>query len=83
MTDRFPSITAAQVVAIVGAIIATAVAFGVDLSQSQQDTIINLVSILAPVLIAGDATVRAARNYRRAKEAERGVTTQTESTLVS
>jgi hypothetical protein len=65
-----PDITPAQVVAVVGAVIAILVAYGVDLSAAQQDSIMNLVSILAPVLIAGDATVRAARNYRAAKSGE-------------
>jgi hypothetical protein len=50
-----PDITTAQIVAIVGAAIALAVAFGLDISQEKQDAIKNLVMVLAPVLIAADA----------------------------
>lgn len=70
-SGKMPDITAAQVVAIVGSIIAMIVAYGVDLSQSQVDTILDFVKVIAPVLIGGDAALRASRNYRAAKTGER------------
>jgi hypothetical protein len=52
---KTPDITTAQIVAVVGAAIALAVAFGLDISQEKQDAIKNLVIVLAPVLLAADA----------------------------
>lgn len=63
-----PSITPAQIVAVVGAVIGAAVAFGAPISQAQTDAVIQLVTIVAGVLIAGDAVVRHGRatgNARR------------------
>lgn len=59
---KTPDFTAAQAVAVVGAIIALAVAFGFDISQEKQDAIKNLVIVLAPVLLAADAVIRHGRS---------------------
>jgi hypothetical protein len=64
---KFPDITPIQVVAVVGSVIAILVAYGVNLSTAQQDSIMDLVKIVAPLLVVGDAAVRGARNYRAAK----------------
>jgi prolipoprotein diacylglyceryltransferase len=58
---KTPDITPAQIIAIVGAIIGVAVAAGLNISQDLQDSIIRLVTILAPVLIVGDGVVRHGR----------------------
>jgi 3-keto-L-gulonate-6-phosphate decarboxylase len=65
---KSPDITPAQIVAVVGAVIAVAVAGGLNISQDLQDSIIRLVSILAPILIAGDAVVRHGRATGSAKK---------------
>jgi hypothetical protein len=57
-----PDITTAQIIAVVGAVIALAVAFGLDISQEKQDAIRNLVLVLAPVLIAADGLIRHGRS---------------------
>lgn len=64
-----PDITAAQAVAIVGAVIGVLVASGLPISQDLQDAIIRLVTILAPVLIVGDAVVRHGRARGNASKA--------------
>lgn len=56
-----PDLTPAQILAIVGAVIGVAVAAGLPLSQGLQDAIIQLVTVLAPVLVVGDAVVRHGR----------------------
>jgi prolipoprotein diacylglyceryltransferase len=58
---KTPDITPAQIIAIVGAIIGVAVAAGLNISKDLQDSIIRLVTILAPVLIVGDGVVRHGR----------------------
>ena len=80
--DKFPSITAAQVVAIVGAVVGLAVAAGLDISQDLQNSIINLVTIVSSALIVGDAGVRIGRNVRRGAEAKAGSVTPTENKVV-
>ncbi len=57
-----PDVTPAQLVAIVGSILAVIVAFGLDLSQDKQDSIIQLVTILAPLIVGGDAVIRHGRS---------------------
>lgn len=56
-----PDVTKAQAVAVAGAAIGVAVAFGAPLSQEQSERIIDLVTVLAPVLVVVDALIRAAR----------------------
>lgn len=58
---KTPDITAAQIVALVGAVIGVIVAAGLPLSQNLQDSIIRLVTILAPILVVGDAGIRIGR----------------------
>jgi hypothetical protein len=62
-SDTFatPDVTLAQWIALGGAILGVAVAAGLPLSQELQDKIINLITVLAPILIAGDAVVRHGR----------------------
>ena len=57
-----PSITGAQYVAIAGAVIGVAVAAGLPLSKALQDSIIQLITVLAPLLLIGDATIRHGRS---------------------
>lgn len=59
---RLPDVTPAQIVAIVGAIIGVAVAAGLPISQDLQNQIIGLVTVLAPVLVVGDAAIRHGRS---------------------
>lgn len=57
-----PDITPAQVVALVGSVVALLVSFGVDLSAEQRDSILTLVGILAGLLLVSDAGLRVGRN---------------------
>jgi hypothetical protein len=61
LTGRMPDLTPAQLVGIAGAVISVAVSFGVDLSKDQQEAILALVAVLAGVLFAADAHLRARR----------------------
>ena len=56
-----PNVTPAQVVSVVGASIAMIVAFGVPISDSQSDAIINLATVFFPVLLGADALIRHGR----------------------
>ena len=56
-----PDITQAQLVAVVGNVIAVAVAFGAHISKQQQDAILALVGVLGAFLIASDAHLRRGR----------------------
>lgn len=58
---RTPDITTAQIVAVVGAIIGVLLAAGLDISDDLRDAIILLVTVLAPVVIGGDAVIRNGR----------------------
>lgn len=51
MTRREPLITAATITALVTAVIALLVAFGVPMSDDQQAAILGLVAVLAPVVV--------------------------------
>lgn len=53
-----PDFTKAQVVAVVGAVVACAVAFGTPLDQVQRGAILGLAAILAPVLVWADVKIR-------------------------
>lgn len=57
-----PDITPAQLIAIVGSILAVAVAAGLPLSKDLTDSIIQLVTVIAPVLLVGDAVIRHGRS---------------------
>lgn len=57
-----PDITTAQVVAIGGAVLGVAVAAGLPLSKELQDSIIQLITVLAPLLLIGDAAIRNGRS---------------------
>jgi hypothetical protein len=65
-----PDITAAQVVAIAGAIIAVGVSAGLNISQDLQDSIIRLVTVLAPILLVSDAAIRHGRATGNAKKGD-------------
>ncbi len=57
-----PDITPAQIVAIAGAILGVVAAAGLPLSKALQDSIIQLITVLAPLLLVGDATIRHGRS---------------------
>ena len=65
---KTPDITPAQIVAVVGACLAVAASFGFDIWQDSKDSIMQLVSVLASVLIVGDAAVRHGRATGNAKK---------------
>jgi hypothetical protein len=56
-----PDITPAQIIAVVGAVLGVAVAGGLDISQDLQDKILNLITVLAPILLVADAGIRHGR----------------------
>jgi ACR3 family arsenite efflux pump ArsB len=60
-TGQRPDITPAQLVAVVGNVIAVAVAFGAHITKQQQDAILALVGVLGAFLIASDAHLRSRR----------------------
>jgi hypothetical protein len=57
-----PDITAAQIVALAGAILGVIAAAGLPLSNELQDSIITLITVLAPLVIIGDAHIRHGRS---------------------
>ena len=61
-----PDITTAQIVAIVGNVIAVAIAFGAHITKQQQDAILALVGGLGAFLIASDAHLRGRRAHASA-----------------
>ncbi len=65
---KTPDITPAQVVAIAGAVLAVAAAFGFDISQDSKDSIMQLVTVLASALLVGDAAIRHGRATGNAKK---------------
>jgi hypothetical protein len=58
---KMPDITLAQVVTLVGAVIALAVAFGVDITNDQKVAVVGLVTILGSVFLHSDAKIRNGR----------------------
>lgn len=56
-----PDITKAQLIALVQAILAVVVAFGVNLSQAQQTALLGLAGAVAIVLPMADAIIRNGR----------------------
>jgi hypothetical protein len=63
ITGRMPDITAAQIVAIVGAVITVAVAFGANISTDQQVAILSAAGAIAAILLASDAHLRSQRGH--------------------
>jgi len=61
-----PDITAAQIVAVVGAVITVAVAFGVNISKEQQVAILSLAGAVAVILVISDAHLRSRRGHAEA-----------------
>lgn len=59
---KLPDITPAQIVAVVGALLAVVAAAGLDISDDLQNAIITLVTVLAPIVIVGDAVIRNGRS---------------------
>lgn len=53
-----PDFTSAQVVALVQAVIAVAVAFSLHITKQQQDAILGLSAILGSVLVWADMKIR-------------------------
>ncbi len=51
-TKREPLAATAMAVALAGALLTLAVAFGVDLSAEQQSALLGLVAVVAPLLVA-------------------------------
>lgn len=58
---KTPDITKAQILAVAGAAIGVAVAFGAPLSQDQQFALLALVAAVAAVLIHEDVKLRGKR----------------------
>jgi hypothetical protein len=50
--NKEPLITVGSIVAIVSAVLVFLKSFGVDISDSQQEAIRNLIAILAPIVLA-------------------------------
>lgn len=65
---RTPDITPAQLVALVQAVVAIAVAYGAPVPPEARDAIVQLATVLAAVLPLGDAAIR--RGRARVVEAE-------------
>ena|SRR6266545_4763233 len=66
LTGRMPDITAAQMIAVVGAVISVAVAFGANISKEQQVAILSLAGAVAAILLASDAHLRSRRGQAEA-----------------
>lgn len=61
--DRMrPDVTKVQVIALVQAILALLIAFGIDLSAAQTEAILTLSGQLGIALVLADAGLRGARN---------------------
>lgn len=58
---KTPDITPAQVVALVQAVISVLVAFSVPVSDAQSAALLGLTTIVASILIVGDAVIRRGR----------------------
>lgn len=52
VASREPLVTVGGIVALVSAVVALVVAFGVDLSEGQIEAILGLVAVLAPIIVA-------------------------------
>lgn len=67
-----PDITPAQIVAIVGSILGVVVSAGVPMSKDLEESIIRLVTVLAPVVIGADAAIRFGRSKIAAAKVNQG-----------
>jgi hypothetical protein len=61
LTGQLPDITPAQLTGILGAVIAVAVSFGVNITKEQQEAILALAAAIAAILFGADAHVRSHR----------------------
>jgi hypothetical protein len=61
LTGQRPDITPVQLTGLIGAVIAVAVSFGVNISKEQQEAILALAAAVGAILFASDAHVRAHR----------------------
>lgn len=59
---RTPNITTAQIVAVIGSMFAVAAAFGLHVNAAERGSIVQLVTVLGPVLVAADAVIRHGRS---------------------
>jgi hypothetical protein len=66
LAGRMPDITAAQIVAVIGAVISAAVAFGADISKEQQIAILSIAGVVAAILVGSDAHLRSRRSHAEA-----------------
>lgn len=58
---KTPDITKAQIVAMVQAVIGVLISFSVPISDVQSSALLGLTTIIAALLIAGDAAIRRGR----------------------
>lgn len=58
---NLPAITKAQIVAVAGAVVGVAVAFGVPLTPDQQKALLALVAVIAGLLLHSDVKIRGNR----------------------
>lgn len=58
---KTPDLTPAQLVTIVGAVIAVAVAFGLSITEDQKLAVLGLVTVLGGLLLHSDKGIRQAR----------------------
>lgn len=58
---KTPDITPAQVVALVQAVISVLVSFSVPISDTQSAALLGLTTVVASILIVGDAVIRRGR----------------------
>lgn len=70
---RTPDLTPAQVVSIVGSVLALAIALGAPISHEASSAILGLVTVLAPVLLGADAVIRHGRATGRKPPHDPGV----------
>lgn len=56
-----PDITPAQIVAVVGNLIAVGVAFGVNITSQQQEALMALAAAVGAILVVSDAHLRGRR----------------------
>jgi hypothetical protein len=56
-----PDVTKAQVIALVQAAIAVALAFGVNLSAAEQTKLLTVSGVIASVIVAADVAIRRGR----------------------
>lgn len=62
-----PDVTKVQIIAFVGSLLALLTAFGLPLTEGQEQAIIDLVEKTAPLAIAADAVIRFGRSKHLAK----------------